>query len=1083
MKVNLRFNELVKTKFFKKVESLILLTIYLFISILLNSKAIKVTFQEDWMVLRLIDSISVFLDNYIKFFLPKYVWSDFLSSKSFGFNYLSSRLYFVFIGKILNLTTSELAIIVRIFVQVISFWGIYILARYYLFRFSCNYLIIVLSSFVAGLFYGLSPSFMIGDLSRPFIELAYAFLPWIIWSFNKVILNKNWKYIIICVLLMVINIDEHFLWAGFPIILCLYAGFIFGMRVLKEKKLDIYVLYALFAVLLIFMLLNINNLIVRLNTFSSHSYALTKTGLDICWKQASILNMLRAMSHVALPNLYVTDDSVFNFLSSLMPVTLIIPVIAFLSLLYYKKKSWVTLFYSIFLILSTLPFFVGSPFKWIHYWIFFNLPIGPAFRTWRVPDAYIALSLSVLIAFFLYYTFERLRKKRYIVIACAFILFVFCVYSWPLLTGDVNGALSLIKVPNEYIKVYNFLTLKTGNSRVIYLPEFHYSYGRHSALKPFWSPKLGMIPEFLYSSSPKPTLFLPSQWNHFYFFTLSPFYSSLLTLGDIKTLSYFLKIANIKYIVIHNDIFSLREKINNLIDLLKSSSYFKLVFHSGFIYVFENNLDTQVVSSFSQNILVGGGLKAMQTLIFANNIKEQPFYSLLFSDFMVLDSFILKNISTIISTKANNQFLYDLILERVNNIIYPYKYVNNYNPYRNWSRASFLDPHQQEWHIWIRKFDNYAWDYDFGKGIIFTIGSQDILKIPIKIDLSDLYVCLIRYFANNQGGKFFIKIGNSTKEVASYSDYNGFVWTKFLVNLNESAKFLEIKNLSGFNAINCIFLVPIKNFYKILNSFENKLTSKEFIYLLEAEYDLYRGNVKVPDIIFENGSLLGTPKVIKDPELSNGEALEFYPDHKAWQTIEIVKEGYYRLGLRLKGEFAVKIGNYSFNMNSPLLDTKYTPPFYLKKGKYYLQITPRSGRPLLDVVYLFSVPKDKLNATLEDLFKVKELPAQLKEYKKINPTLWKVKVKAEKPFMLSFAEAYDPLWEARIYKNGKKVKTVKSIPLYGVINGFWIDETGDLEIVIRYKPQDWFEIGLAISALTFLGCIGYLVYDWRRDGR
>lgn len=105
----------------------------------------------------------------------------------------------------------------------------------------------------------------------------------------------------------------------------------------------------------------------------------------------------------------------------------------------------------------------------------------------------------------------------------------------------------------------------------------------------------------------------------------------------------------------------------------------------------------------------------------------------------------------------------------------------------------------------------------------------------------------------------------------------------------------------------------------------------------------------------------------------------------------------------------------------------------------------------------------------------------LLNYKKINPTLWKVKVNAKRPFMLSFAEAYDPLWEARIYKNGKKIETVKSIPLYSVINGFWIDQTGDLEIVIRYKPQDWFEIGLVISALTFIGCIGYLFYDWRKN--
>jgi len=40
-----------------------------------------------------------------------------------------------------------------------------------------------------------------------------------------------------------------------------------------------------------------------------------------------------------------------------------------------------------------------------------------------------------------------------------------------------------------------------------------------------------------------------------------------------------------------------------------------------------------------------------------------------------------------------------------------------------------------------------------------------------------------------------------------------------------------------------------------------------------------------------------------------------------------------------------------------------------------------------------------------------------------------------------------------------------------VINGFWINQTGDLEIVIRYKPQDRFEIGLVISGSTFVLCI------------
>lgn len=95
-------------------------------------------------------------------------------------------------------------------------------------------------------------------------------------------------------------------------------------------------------------------------------------------------------------------------------------------------------------------------------------------------------------------------------------------------------------------------------------------------------------------------------------------------------------------------------------------------------------------------------------------------------------------------------------------------------------------------------------------------------------------------------------------------------------------------------------------------------------------------------------------------------------------------------------------------------------------------------------------------------------------------TLWRAEVEAKKPFMLVFAEAYDPLWEARVYKNGELVEKVRSVPVYGVVNGFWIDEAGNLTVVIRYVPQDWFELGLKISAITFALCVFYLVWDWRR---
>jgi hypothetical protein len=141
-----------------------------------------------------------------------------------------------------------------------------------------------------------------------------------------------------------------------------------------------------------------------------------------------------------------------------------------------------------------------------------------------------------------------------------------------------------------------------------------------------------------------------------------------------------------------------------------------------------------------------------------------------------------------------------------------------------------------------------------------------------------------------------------------------------------------------------------------------------------------------------------------------------------------------------------------------------------------MEIKPLDGA-MLDVIWLYST---EANQTVEDLFEVGE-KAEIISYEMVDSTLWKVKVNATKPFMLSFAEAYDPLWEVRVYKYGRLVEKVSPTSLYGVINGFWIDENGYLEIVIRYKPQDWFELGLALSTATFAGCVVYLLYEWRRS--
>jgi hypothetical protein len=105
------------------------------------------------------------------------------------------------------------------------------------------------------------------------------------------------------------------------------------------------------------------------------------------------------------------------------------------------------------------------------------------------------------------------------------------------------------------------------------------------------------------------------------------------------------------------------------------------------------------------------------------------------------------------------------------------------------------------------------------------------------------------------------------------------------------------------------------------------------------------------------------------------------------------------------------------------------------------------------------------------------------KYQKIDPTTYEVNVKAESsPFMLAFAEAYDERWTAEVEEisSTDTKKIYKPLPLYGAINGFWIDteglrEGGEYVIHIKYAPQELFYMGAWISGLSYAGVIVYLV--------
>ncbi|MHA1594752.1 MAG: hypothetical protein ACTSXX_08415 [Candidatus Baldrarchaeia archaeon] len=121
---------------------------------------------------------------------------------------------------------------------------------------------------------------------------------------------------------------------------------------------------------------------------------------------------------------------------------------------------------------------------------------------------------------------------------------------------------------------------------------------------------------------------------------------------------------------------------------------------------------------------------------------------------------------------------------------------------------------------------------------------------------------------------------------------------------------------------------------------------------------------------------------------------------------------------------------------------------------------------------------------LEDKEIYKQNSQNMKEYICIkgsqNQVIWRISLRVEKaPFLLIIPTTYDPFWKAIVYKDKEFIEECNSVPVYGILLGFLLNETGELRILIKYIPQDWFKTCLKISSLAIFGYILCLFYNWR----
>jgi hypothetical protein len=197
--------------------------------------------------------------------------------------------------------------------------------------------------------------------------------------------------------------------------------------------------------------------------------------------------------------------------------------------------------------------------------------------------------------------------------------------------------------------------------------------------------------------------------------------------------------------------------------------------------------------------------------------------------------------------------------------------------------------------------------------------------------------------------------------------------------------------------------------------------------------------------------------------------LSFNGTNELWQDIT-AEEGDYEIAVSAIGEYNISLGEENFVMHSSGMNLNYAGSVHLGNGTTKLKLDSADA---LQVGTVLIYPA----AAGQNVLGGGPTAARITGFSRASETRADVSVNATRPFTLSFAETYDPLWEAYVYRDGKLMETVDPVPLYGTMNGYWIETTGDgVDVELRYTPQDTFETGRAVSLLVLTLCLGALAY-------
>ncbi len=1112
------------------------------VALLTSFIAIFLVFFTAKRMFTIVDNTPISLHNFELIFSSPYIWNDYLKSPSVAQSVLNYNTYFIWLGKLFNLNVTQILVLVKSSMMFLAFLGI-VLWLDYLNKYFFNRRISLVLIILAGLLYVVDPSFFIGDHFWVSIQVGYYSSPLVGYLSFRFFHKTQFASLCVLALLLSINTAGHFVYGGFVAVIGFVWILEFFLSRRSASKLLIQFL-KLLTVGLVYVLSLAPQILGTAQVVSDVVTYLTKEAISNPWSTAFIYNMVRGMS---LTNI---ADDFFNFrgwwysitINSLTywPAVLIFIGSWFrLSKKKYRSELSLDIFFSylVFVLLLIIAIFaIEGPLKIFHYYLTLDFSLGKVLRTWRVPETLVWMCISLLFPVSSYYIIHKrsyLRPYIYTISALSIIAFIS-----PIFFGKINGI--LIKTPYQYQSIFNNVE-HDDNVNVIFSPEMISSYGETAPLKPIWSPKMGMMTEFLGYSSPFPSIIPADSMRHFYFFTASEFYGktgNLIQNSDFFALARMLALANVKFLVLRND--GNTELINNgIISKILNSQWWKPLNSQDGLTLLQNTFAGASVSLFQRDhvFFTDGGYRATAEFLKRNEANLDNFL-FLYIDQDVKSTYVGKKNFFITDKDEADEYNNLLINNKKNenigfngNILFPATFIQEHDPDNIWSNGNLLDIHQTEWHPYVNHMNGYAWDFEFNKGLIFTLKEGTNISLPLKKIVPGNYVLLVRYLNNDSGGNISLSVGGTSNSIDTHGNYDGFMWEKkfIVINDGDDVKSIVVTNNSGFNAISVIALLKqdyYENEVKLISSgisdsvqfsvginpSDNIIPEGDFEDNDKAKWHYIKGaaeyNISTSADLESGLSALSISTSSNNPEWSwvgsdwinveSGRQYEFRTHMKVNAAIDshIVLLGYDSINNR-----EIQLAQLPNATSGKVEWSEFSKRIIMDNNISRVRVVLNAGwseeagvkaETLFDGISITPLEGNKF-----DLISPQKNNCQL-NYNHQNPTLWKIYIPENcgTDFFLSLDERYDDGWQASIKPYGiddssKSFSEFSLIPAnqHVVGNGFsnvWAVDTKNLgvvdsgngyEVTLEFIPQKLFHLGLLISGTTLLSCLGYLGYD------